>query len=123
MERSAGRRPGRVRGFDEDDLTLTQRGGDGFLRLVPVRTRHRLVLSLPVVAREVDLLVARLVRRDLGGVGAVPAVREQVLLNLLPARARDLEVLLRESLDLGLGALAPFNLIPSARRRRASSVR
>ena len=79
--------------------------------LVAKRGCEGLMASLHFVVGEVEFGLARLVGRDLRRVRTVQLRLVQMVLDLLPALARGLEVLRRVPADLGLPALASLDVV------------
>src|SRR5208282_4244154 len=77
---------------------------DYALRLLSKLARHFSMTLLHFFVRDIELSAARLMRRDLRGLGSAPTLFFQVLLDLTAAWTRCLHVLPRVAFDFGLAA-------------------
>ena len=88
------------------------RGSDDVRRLVAEGLGDRSVLCLHLVMRDSELGSSGLMRRNLGGFRPAMRAFRELVLNLLPARARGIQVVLGVASDFGLAACAAIDFVP-----------
>ncbi len=119
MSPRPGHGPLRVRlRFPHLTLPVRPRLGHNAIGLVPILGSQFTVPAQHFVLRQQLLLVAGMMSRDLRGRRSVDSLLAQMVLDLFPARAGCVQILLCVSPDFRLPVLSAFDLIPEIFKAR-----